>query len=62
MGQAVLNVTPPIAIADMGYTAYCDQPSISMCGRYKIDDDRSIPTGKKSTKNISMALGNITPA
>ena len=43
--QAVLNVPVPTLIANARASESCGQPSISNCGRYKLDDDLFIATG-----------------
>ena len=60
--QAVLTGTVPISIADAKASANCGKPSTSNCGKYELDTDPFIPTGERSNKVFSMALGNIAPA
>ena len=52
----------PTGIADTGVLVHCGQPSISNCGRYQLNTDPFIPTGKKSNIFFSIGLVNIAPA
>ena len=60
--KAVLDGTVPTSIAGNGAFASCGKSSVSDCGRYTLDNDPFIATGRKSDKIFLMALGNIAPA
>ena len=62
MRQAVLDGTIATGIADAGCTSHCAIPITSNCGKYEINNNPFIPTGRKSNKIFSMATGNIAPA
>ena len=62
MQQAVLNGSVPTPIVVAGASAHCHQPSASTYGRYKLDANPFIVTGKNSIKVFLVAIGNIALA
>ena len=45
--KTVLNVSVPTAITDAGSSASCGKPSVSDCGKFTLENDPFIATGRK---------------
>ena len=50
--QAILNGNVPTGIADAGASASCGKPSVAGCGRFTMDNDPFMATGRKLERNI----------